>query len=64
MHDNDSNIHLAGQLLHDKYSLYHETCAKDTLQLCLKTGLQALEIVFIAADMRKGKSICKLDCTI
>ena len=51
IHDSGSNIRLAGQLLHDKYGWYTESCAGHTFQLCVKAGLEIrfIEIAIAAA---------------
>ena len=51
VHDNGSNIDLAGRLLCDKYGWYTEACAGHTLQLCVKAGLRIrpVEIVIAAS---------------
>ena len=35
IHDNASNIELAGRLLKDKYGWYTDGCAGNALQLCI-----------------------------
>ena len=53
VHDSGSNIHLAGQLLHDKYGWYTEACAGHTLQLCVKAGLEIRSIEVAIAAVRR-----------
>ena len=50
VHDSGSNIHLAGQLLHDKYGWYTEARAGHTLQLCGKAGLEIRSIKIAIAS--------------